>query len=141
MSARLAAIVAELAPQPGERILEIGCGHGVAAALICERIGPRGSYLGVDRSAKMIAAATKATAAHPQAAFRCAELERLDLGADRFDAILTVRVGLFDREPARARALAERWLAPGGRLLVRFDPPVRTGIPVRSRAARARSAP
>ena len=45
-----------------------------------------------------------------------ATLEDVDLGERRFDAILAVRVGLFHREPERARALAERWLAPGGRL-------------------------
>jgi hypothetical protein len=41
----------------------------------------------------------------------------------RFDRIFAVRVGLFHREPARARALAERWLAPGGRLLSEYDAP------------------
>jgi hypothetical protein len=41
----------------------------------------------------------------------------------RFDRIFAVRVGLFHREPARARALAERWLAPDGRLLSEYDGP------------------
>ena len=41
------------------------------------------------------------------------ELEALDLGARRFDTVLAVRVGLFHREPARARSLVEPWLAPG----------------------------
>jgi hypothetical protein len=41
----------------------------------------------------------------------------------RFDRIFAVRVGLFHREPARARALAARWLAPGGRLLSEYDAP------------------
>ena len=52
------------------------------------------------------------------------ELETLDLGERRFDVIFAVRVGLFQREPARARALAERWLAPGGTLHVVFDRPM-----------------
>lgn len=41
----------------------------------------------------------------------------------RFERILAVRVGHFHREPAAARRLAERWLAPGGVLLTAFDPP------------------
>ena len=52
-----------------------------------------------------------------------ASLEDVDLGGRRFDRILAVRVGLFHREPERARALASRWLAPGGILEVVFDPP------------------
>ena len=43
-----------------------------------------------------------------------ASLEDVDLGDRRFDRIFAVRVGLFHREPERARALAARWLAPGG---------------------------
>jgi hypothetical protein len=34
-----------------------------------------------------------------------------------------VRVGLFHREPDRARGLAERWLAPGGTLSAFIDSP------------------
>jgi hypothetical protein len=42
----------------------------------------------------------------------------------RFDLVLAVRVGLFQRELARARALAQRSLAPGGTLHVVFDRPM-----------------
>jgi hypothetical protein len=49
-------------------------------------------------------------------AFLVANLEDLDLGDRRFDKIFAVRVGLFYREPERARGIAERRLAPGGAL-------------------------
>ena len=123
MSDRLARIVERLDVREGERVLEIGCGHGVAATLLCER-GAR--LTAIDRSAKMIAAAARRNARWVQAGraeFLVAALEDADLGGRRFDAILAVRVGLFHREPERARALAERWLAPGGRLLAAFDEP------------------
>ena len=119
MSERLRAVVDSLALRPGERVLEIGCGHGVAAALIAERGNP---YLGVDRSPKMVAAARRR---NPGAEFVTAELETLELGERRFDVVLAVRVGLFHREPGRAHALAERWLAPGGRVHAVFDQPRR----------------
>ncbi len=125
MSERLRRIVDGLGLAPGDRVLEIGCGHGVAATYVCERIAPDGRLVAVDRSAAMIAAAARRNAAFaPMAEFVTGELEALDLGARRFDVVLAVRVGLFDREPARARALAERWLAPGGRLHVVFDRPM-----------------
>ncbi len=125
MSARLRAIVDGLGVQPGDRVLEIGCGQGVAAAYICERLDG-GHLVAVDRSPKMIEAAARRNAEHlrsGRAEFLVAHLEMLDLGERRFDRILAVRVGLFHRDPRRARTLAEPWLAPGGTLHAVFDAP------------------
>jgi ubiquinone/menaquinone biosynthesis C-methylase UbiE len=125
VSDRLRAIVDGLGIRPGNRVLEIGCGHGVAATFVCERLDG-GSLTAIDRSPKMIAAAARRNAryvADGRAEFLVARLEDLDLGERRFDRIFAVRVGLFHREPERARALAERWLAPGGSLSAFFDPP------------------
>ena len=106
-------------------MLEIGCGHGVAATLVCERL-VGGRLTAVDRSAKMIAAAERRNAEYVEdgrAEFLLGELEALDLGERRFDVVFAVRVGLFRREPARAHELAGLWLAPGGRVHVFFDAP------------------
>ncbi len=123
MSERLGAAVERLDVRPGDRVLEIGCGHGVAATLICARL-TTGRYTAIDRSPAMIAAAARRNARHVDAGtaeFLIAALEDADLGERRFDRILALRVGLFHREPDRARALAERWLAPGGTLHVFYD--------------------
>jgi ubiquinone/menaquinone biosynthesis C-methylase UbiE len=125
VSERLRSVVERLAIRPGDRVLEIGCGHGVAATLVCERLDG-GRLTAVDRSPKMIAAAARRNAAHVEAGraeFLVARLEELDLGDRRFDKVFAVRVGLFHREPERARALVEPYLAPGGKLLSVFDPP------------------
>jgi ubiquinone/menaquinone biosynthesis C-methylase UbiE len=126
VSERLRAIVEQLEIGPDDRVLEIGCGHGVAATLVCERLDT-GRLTAIDRSEQMIDAATRRNRAFVDAGraeFLVASLEDADLGDRRFDKIFAVRVGLFDREPDRARAIAERWLAPGGALLVFFDAPV-----------------
>ena len=125
MSERLRSIVEQLAIRPGDRVLEIGCGHGVAATLVCERL-EAGHLTAVDRSAKMIAAATRRNAAYIEggkAEFLVATLEDLELGDRRFDKVFAVRVGLFHRDPDRARSLVELWLAPGGTSSAFFDPP------------------
>jgi ubiquinone/menaquinone biosynthesis C-methylase UbiE len=125
VSDRLQRLVERLALRPGEHVLEIGCGHGVAATLVCERLDG-GAYTAVDRSPAMIAAARRRNAAHVaagRAEFLVMALEALDLGDRRFDVIFAARVGLFHREPARARGYAERWLAPGGRIVTEYDAP------------------
>jgi ubiquinone/menaquinone biosynthesis C-methylase UbiE len=124
---RLREIVEELDIQPGDRVLEIGCGHGVAATFVCERLDG-GRLTAIDRSPKMIVAASGRNAAcvtAGKAEFLVRELEDLDLGDRRFDRVFAVRVGLFHREPERARGLVEPWLAPGGRVDAFFDPPRR----------------
>ena len=125
MSERLRLAVARMNILPDDRVLEIGCGHGVAATLVCERLRS-GHFTGVDRSRKMIDAATRRNAkyvAAGKAEFIVAKLEEADLGDRCFDKIFAVRVGLFYRDPGRARSLAERWLAPGGQVFTVFDPP------------------
>ncbi len=131
MSERLRSIVEQLNIRPGDRVLEIGCGHGVAATLVCERL-EGGHLTAIDRSEKMIEAATRRNAAHIEvgrAEFLVSSLEDLNLGDRRFDKIFAVRVGLFHRDPERARSLVERWLAPGGAVFVFFDPPSEPGTP------------
>ena len=133
MSERLRAIVEELEIQPDDHVLEIGCGHGVAATLVCARLAHgTGRLTAIDRSPKMIAAATKRNVAHVNAGraeFLVARLEGLTtvLEDRRFDVVFAVRVGLFDREPTKALELVAPWLKPAGRVHAFFDPPARAG--------------
>jgi ubiquinone/menaquinone biosynthesis C-methylase UbiE len=125
LSDRLRAVVQELDIQPDDRVLEIGCGHGIAATLVCEQLD-QGRLTAVDRSQKMVDAATVRNAAHVEAGraeFLVASLEDMDLGERRFDKVFAVRVGLFHREPERARRLVEPWLAPGGVIRAVYDSP------------------
>jgi ubiquinone/menaquinone biosynthesis C-methylase UbiE len=125
VSERLRSVVEHLDILRDDRVLEIGCGHGVAATLVCERL--KGGHLtAVDRSEKMIEAAKRRNAAYVEtgrAEFLVADLEDLALGGRRFEKFFAVRVGLFHHEPDRAHSLVERWLAPGGAVFAFFDPP------------------
>jgi SAM-dependent methyltransferase len=74
----------------------------------------------------MIAAAARRNAAYVEvgkAEFLVGNIEDVDLGDRRFDTVFAVRVGLLHREPDRAKALASRWLAPGGTIHAFYDTP------------------
>ena len=113
-----------MAPGPGDRLLEIGCGPGVAVSLVCERL-QGGRIVAIDRSATAIDRATRRNAAHVaagRAVFQTAALEALapdDLpgGRDGFDTVFAMNVNLFwVRSPARELALIRSLLRPGGAL-------------------------
>ncbi|MSP95243.1 MAG: methyltransferase domain-containing protein [Alphaproteobacteria bacterium] len=46
-----------LAPKPGQRVLDIGCGSGTTTFLLAERAGPSGKAVGIDLSGPMLAVA------------------------------------------------------------------------------------
>jgi ubiquinone/menaquinone biosynthesis C-methylase UbiE len=63
---RLEWAVSRLALQPDHHVLELGCGHGVAAGLVCDRLRS-GHVTAVDRSAAMIDRARRRNAHHVEA--------------------------------------------------------------------------
>ena len=134
LSPRLAAIVDALPLRPGLRVLEIGCGPGVAARAVAERLGPSGHVLGIDRSAKAIAqalAGSREALASGRLAFREAAVEDFALapGEARYDIAFAVRVGALDgRHPEAGRRAIERLraaLVDGGRLFIDGGDPLR----------------
>ena len=113
-SQRLVRVVEALDPQPGDRVLEIGCGHGVAVSLVCERL-TTGRVVAIDRSAKMVAAATERNRRWIEAGraeIRAGSFQDLDLGHERFDKIFAVHVRELATEDGLAWA-RER-LTPDG---------------------------
>jgi catechol 2,3-dioxygenase-like lactoylglutathione lyase family enzyme len=120
MSERLRHVVEQIDIGPDDRVLEIGCGHGVAATLVCERL--EGDHLtAIDRSAKMIQAATHRNTAHigaGRAEFLVATLEGLDLGDRLFDKIFGPRRPLSPRTRACAQHSREMARARRRTLLI-----------------------
>ena len=118
-SERLVWAVEALGVGPHDRVLEVGCGHGVAATLVCERLDG-GRLTAIDRSAKMIDMAARRNAEHVaagRAVFETVELERADFGDERFDKVFGVHVAALWRSAAAAEVVRGH-LAPGGALYV-----------------------
>lgn len=133
ISPRLAEIVDALPLRPGMRVLEIGCGPGVAARAVVERMG-KGHVLAIDRSAKAIAQATACSTAELASGlleFRCVAIEDfvLSKGERPYDLAFAVRVGALDgRHPKAGRIAFDRLrqaLAKDGRLFIDDGNPVK----------------
>jgi arsenite methyltransferase len=109
---------AALRAQPGERILDIGCGPGFYEAELREEVGPQGSVVGLDRSCQMLAVATGRCEGHGNVVFREGDATCLPVDDWSCDAALAVQV--LEYVPNVDEALSEmrRVLKPGGRLVV-----------------------
>jgi SAM-dependent methyltransferase len=100
-----------------DRILEVGCGHGVAVSLMCERLNG-GRITAVDRSSKMIEAAKKRNQAHcRKVRFVAASLAEADLRDEVYDKVLGVHLAALHK-PGVELDIVRRRLAPGGGLYV-----------------------
>jgi SAM-dependent methyltransferase len=130
VSERFVWAVETLEIDPGDSVLEVGCGHGVAVSLVCERLGPSGRITGIDRSPKMIAAARRRNRLYVKsgrAVLEAVALEDADLGDQRFDRVFAFNVAPFWLEPKEALEVVREHLAPGGAVYVFWDARRQTG--------------
>ena len=102
-----------LAPQPGERILDLGCGTGQLTAQIAEA---GASVVGVDRSADMIGQARQN---YPAIEFKLAEAASFSVPGP-FDAVFSNAVLHWIKDPEPVIANVARHLRPGGRFIAEF---------------------
>jgi ubiquinone/menaquinone biosynthesis C-methylase UbiE len=109
-------LVAELAPAPGQNVLDIGCGRGAALFPLAEAVGPAGHALGIDLSPRMIAETAKEAAAFPQVELRVADAAYPGLPPSSYDRIASSLVLFFLSDPAGAVAAWRELLVAGGRL-------------------------
>jgi SAM-dependent methyltransferase len=135
-SARLVAAVDALDPQPSHRVLEVGCGAGVAVSLICERLVD-GHMVAIDRSPAMIRAAERRNRAHVRAGrlhLETVALSEARFGDEHFDRVLAVRVGSLARPPGDDLAVLRRHLAPDAVVGVFGDGPTPSSTAATQRA-------
>ncbi len=123
--------------EPGDRVLEVGCGTGTLTLAARDRVGPAGEVCGIDVIPKMIELSQrKAARAGATIGFQAGSIDNIPFPEDRFDVVLSSFMIFHMPEEVRARGIREiyRVLKPRGRLLV-LDMALPSG-PVQQRLAR-----
>jgi SAM-dependent methyltransferase len=112
-TARLLALVAV---QPGDRVLELAAGPGTLGAEWSARVGPGGTVVISDIAPGMVEVARRRTAGLANVSVALLDASSIDRPDASFDVVAS-RMGLmFTPDPSTAFAEIHRVLAPGGRV-------------------------
>jgi SAM-dependent methyltransferase len=96
----------------GTRLLDVGCGSGLACALAAAR---GAEVSGIDASPAMVELAGERL---PQADFRVGDMASLPYGDNRFDTVTFVNSFFFVADRERSLREAKRVTRPGGKVAV-----------------------
>lgn len=97
---------------PGDRLLDIGCGAGSAAALAAER---GATVWGLDATPEMLAIARERV---PTGMFQHGDMESLPYGDDTFDIVAGFNSFQYAANPLNALIEARRVCRPGGSVVI-----------------------
>ena len=106
-------------PEPGDVLVDLGCGRGADVIRAAARVGSKGVAIGVDGNGEMLAVARAAGAALlSKACFVQSDLTDLDLPDETVDVVISNCT--INHVPDKAAAFREvhRILVPGGRFVI-----------------------
>ncbi|HET7543797.1 MAG TPA: methyltransferase domain-containing protein [Polyangiaceae bacterium] len=119
-------VLAQLGLEPGARVLEVGSGPGADAARVLARLGPSGSFVGVDASDVMVrqsSARNRAAVRDGRAIFVRADLTAgLPSSSGEFDLVYTINCVQFWPELAGGLRELSRVTRSGGRIVIAVQP-------------------
>ncbi|HEY8684118.1 MAG TPA: methyltransferase domain-containing protein [Chloroflexota bacterium] len=104
--------------QPGERILEVGCGNGAVARAVAHAVPGIQGVVAVDASVQMIAEAQRRADGSVPVTFQVADAHDLPFPDGYFDRCYSMETFVILSDPYRAFLESVRVLRPGGLLCV-----------------------
>ena len=110
-----AAGLAALAPRPGERIVDLGCGAGATTEALADAVGPGGRVTGVDVSPDLLALARAQLAGRANVELIEADAGRHPFAPESHDALFSRCGSMFFDDPPAALANLRRALTPDAR--------------------------
>jgi SAM-dependent methyltransferase len=133
-------LFAAAALQPGERVLDVGCGTGPTTRQAAAAVGPDGRVTGIDISVDLLAAAAAVPTPGAPTEWLRADVTTWDPPAQAYDVVLSRFGVMFFPDPRAAFAHLAEATRAGGRLAIAvwgartaspmFDVPLRATLDV-----------
>lgn len=102
---------------PGDRVLNVGCGTGEFERRILEQF-PHQVMAGIDLSPEMVAIAQAKCTAYPQVSFQVARADALPFADGTFDRVVSSSAFHYFRDPVQALREMARVLHPQGEIII-----------------------
>jgi SAM-dependent methyltransferase len=111
-------LISELAPQPGDTLLELSAGPGDTGFAAAMLVGERGRLISTDFSPNMVEVARRrgVELGLANVDYRVIDAESMELDADSVDGVLCQSGYMLMADPAAALSETRRVLRPRGRL-------------------------
>lgn len=112
-------LIDEVDLESDDRVLDVGCGTGIVARRVADRVGGAGTVVGLDINEKMLEVAeTTAAESRLEVEWRHGDATDLPFSDGTFDVVLCQQALQFVTEPPTAFQEMHRVLSPGGRIAV-----------------------
>ena len=119
--------MARIAPRPGERVLDVGCGLGLLAGEMARAVGERGCVVGIERDPAQIAEGRRLASARPaghSADVRLGDAYDLPLQAQEWGTFDVAHARFLLEHLSRPQEVVDamvRAVRPGGRVILEDD--------------------
>ncbi|MFK7745305.1 MAG: class I SAM-dependent methyltransferase [Roseobacter sp.] len=112
----LDALMDRAALQPGQTVLDIGCGTGTSALQAAKAVGPEGHVTGADISEPMLVRARATATGVPNLTFQTADVAEHPYAPGSFDHVISRFGVMFFADPTAAFSNIRKAMIPGATL-------------------------